>query len=84
MSDTIKLGGPPSPQGRKFHLASIPEARQAVADLINDRNDEAIDDGKYRSLVWGLSQLLAFFRLEKDIEIESRLEAIEAALEARR
>ena len=86
MRETVKLRsteGSPHPPTR-FELDTIPQARQAVADLINARNDEMVEDAKYRSLVWGLSQLLAFFRLEKDLQIEERLDELEAALEANR
>jgi hypothetical protein len=34
-------------------------------------------------LVWGLSQFLSAFRLERDLAIEERLDAIEAAIDRR-
>ena len=39
---------------------------------------------QFRDVVYGMSGLLAFFRLEADMQIEARLEAIEKTLEGQR
>ena len=56
-------------------------ARRSLARVIRMRFAGEIDTKRYRDLVYGLSTLLSYFRLDIDCEYERRLEAIETALE---
>jgi hypothetical protein len=48
-----------------------------MARLIRYRNEGKIADGDYKTLVWGLAQLLGYWKHEADLRIEDRLQAIE-------
>jgi hypothetical protein len=42
---------------------------------------DEIDEAKFRAMVYAFNSLLAFFKLDAELDIEARLEAIEKALE---
>ena len=48
-----------------------------MSRLIREHAKGKIEETVYKSLLWGLSQLIQYWRLEKDIEIEARLSALE-------
>ena len=64
---------------RRFNTAS--NARAALATLMRKREKSDIDDADYRALVYGLSQLLGYFKHIDDLKIEGRLDAIETRLQ---
>ncbi len=63
-------------------LKSYSEARNQLARLIKSFHQGEIEQGDFRALVYGFSALLQYFKYEKDIELEERIEKIEKALEA--
>ena len=52
-------------------------ARVALSSLIRKREKGLIEDADYRALVYGLSQLLGYFKHLDDVRLEERLEALE-------
>jgi hypothetical protein len=63
-------------------LKSYSDARKQLARLIKSFHQREIDQADFRALVYGFSALLQYFKHEKDIELEQRIEKIEDALEA--
>ena len=59
-------------------------ARVALSSLLRKREKHAIDDADFRSLTYGFSVLLGYFKHLDDMRVEERLDAIEAELERRR
>lgn len=55
--------------------------RKTMARLVRYRSTGKIDDSTYRALVWGLSQLLGYWKHETDQELLQRIEAIEERIQ---
>jgi hypothetical protein len=66
---------------RKLRLNTHVGARRTLARLLREYDNGAMESEKFRDLVYGLSKLLDYFRLERELEIEHRLEAIERRLD---
>jgi len=66
-----------------LRLRSATSTRQTFASVLRAYGRGEIPQDVYRQLVWGLSQFLSAFRLERDLAIEERLDAIEAAIDRR-
>ena len=62
---------------KKKYLTTPVKVRRYLNQLINDFNAEKQPDiSKYRALTYMLKAMLDCFQFEKDLEIESRIEAI--------
>lgn len=66
-----------------MQLDTIPEARAELAKLITLKHEAKMSDMDFRILAYGFQTLLTFLKAEKDMELEERIEAIEAKLEGR-
>ena len=55
-------------------------ARRTLARLIRAFHQDELDEKKFRALVYGFGTLLSYFKHSADLEIESRLEALEEQL----
>ena len=60
-----------------MRLNNANNARASLATLIRKREKDEIPDDDYRALVWGISQLLGYFKHIDDLRIEDRLDALE-------
>jgi len=84
MSDSVLTGKNNSNQSRgvpfTLRLRSVTSTRQTFARVLREYARGTIGQDEYRQLVWGLSQYLGALRLEKDTEIEARLQEIEDQL----
>lgn len=67
-----------------LRLGSVKACRQTLARLTREVGRGTIDGGLYRVLVWGISQMIAYWKLEKDLEIEQRIQRLEAIAEVQR
>lgn len=63
-----------------LRLRSPKATRQTFARIIREYGRGNLDERLYKSLVWGLSQYLGAFKIERELEIEKRLEEIEDQL----
>ena len=68
-------------ENSSLRLNSVINVRKSLAKVVRLYARGQLAEARFRSLCYGLSHLLAAFRLEKNIEIEERLKAIEAVLE---
>lgn len=68
----------------QLRLGSIKSCRQTMTRLVREYGAGKVDDGTYRAVIWGLGQLISYWRLETDLRIEDRIDAIEKALESRK
>lgn len=77
------LSGPaaPTPRLPRIALRTPKSARFTLARLIRYFHDHGGDIQKFRTMVYGLSELLRYFAFEKDSEIEARLDVIEKKIE---
>jgi len=66
---------------RKLWLSNLKNARRTLARLIKEyhENMEA-DTPRFRALVYAVKALVETFRIEKELEIEARLEEVERKL----
>ena len=63
-----------------LRLNNILNCRRSMARLIRLRARRQLDDKTFRSLVYGMSNLLSCFRTEKEIaDFDARLQALEDA-----
>ena len=65
---------------RRLRLNTPVNARKTLSRLIRLVDSGEIQDGRFRTLVYGMAKLLEYFRFEKDLEIEARLTEIERRL----
>jgi hypothetical protein len=61
-------------------LRTHDSARRTLASFIRAYRRGELDKDLYRGLVYGMSALLGYFKLESDLRIEERLDAVEAAI----
>ena len=78
MSETADSTGLETAQLR---LNTLENSRKSFARIIRMYSRGEIGRILFRDLAYGFTGFLSYWRLEKDTEIEARLEAIEAALE---
>lgn len=71
-----------SPTGApsQLRLNTPVNARKTLARIIRLYNDGEIDEQRAKTSAYLLTQLLGFFKFEADMEIERRLEELEARL----
>ena len=69
-------GGP-----AQLRLNTPQNARKTLARIVRLYNDGEIDEQRAKTTAYLLTQLLGFFKFEADMEIERRLEELEARLE---
>lgn len=63
-----------------LRLNTLQNTRRSLARLVRMRARAEIEDADYKSLVYGISHLAQFFKLETEQEYAKRLEAVEDAL----
>ena len=64
----------------RLPLRTIRESQRAVARIIRMRYQDEIDSAMYRDLVYGLNANLAHLKVQAELDIGARLDAIEEAL----
>mgnify|MGYP007123703269 CR=1 FL=1 len=65
----------------QLRLNTLENSRKSFARIIRLYARGELDRVLFRDLTYGFTGYLAYWKLEKDIEIESRLDAIEQAIE---
>ena len=65
----------------KLNLDSLSDTRISYADIIKAYASGEISENMGRALTYMLSQYLNYWRLEKDLEIEKRIQEIEKMLQ---
>lgn len=66
----------------QLRLGSPKTCRQTMSRIIREHAKGTIDGTTMRSLVWALGQILAYWRFERDGEIETRLARLEQIADA--
>ena len=61
----------------KPRLGSLKTTRQTMARLFREWAGGNVDDQDFRTGTWALSQIVGAYRVEKELEIETRLREIE-------
>lgn len=72
-----------APRGLKncqLRLNTLENSRQSLTRIIRMYTKGELDHEPYRDIVYGFAGLLAYWKLEKDCEIEKRLDRIEDTL----
>lgn len=64
----------------RINTADHNRARLALGRLIREYQREEIPSQTFRDIVYAMNLLLAYFRHASDLDIEQRLDAIEAIL----
>ncbi len=64
----------------QLRLNTPANARRSLARIIRMRAKDEITEADYKSIVYGISSMLGYFKLESDLRIEERIEALEARL----
>ena len=65
----------------KLRLNTIENSRKSLARLVRLRGRNEITDSDYRALVYGLSSLLAYWKLETDTAIQKDIEDLRQRIE---
>jgi len=64
-----------------MRLNTLENARKTYARFLRAYAAGIIPSGYFRDIVYGFSGFLQYWKLEKDIEIEERIEALEAKID---
>ena len=64
----------------RLDLKSVDATRRTIARLIRRYAAGNVDDGLYKGVLYGLQSYLSWYKLEKDLDVEKRLEELEARL----
>lgn len=67
---------------KRVTLNNLPNTRRSFARVIREYVDGKIDEGEARTLGYLFSKFLEYWKVEKDLELEQRLEELENKLEA--
>jgi hypothetical protein len=71
--------------GRGWGLSSLPACRRRLARLLSDIDNGTVDNlPKARTLIYGIAQVIACLKFEKELEIIGRIETLENDLETQR
>ncbi len=73
----VKGGGRPV----RLRLNSLPAARGSFSRLLRLRAAGRLDSSTFRDLCFGMSTLLSFWKLEADIALQEKMDALEKRLE---
>lgn len=66
----------------RLSIRTHEQGRRVLVRLLREfRRNEQPNVAKFRAEIYALSVVLQYFQFEKDVEIEKRIEAIEAQLE---
>lgn len=65
----------------QLRLNTLENCRRSYARIIREYEAGHIEDARARTLGYLMTGLLSYWKLEKDLEIEERLERIERSLE---
>jgi hypothetical protein len=68
----------------RFQVQTLPAARRSLARLVREYYFGNVEEARYRGTVYGLNALLAYYRLDAELSLETRLSAIEAAIGGKR
>lgn len=60
-----------------LRLNTLINSRKTLGRLLREFNAGKVQGEKFRTMVYGLSILLQYWKVEKEAELEERLEAIE-------
>lgn len=77
-----KDGAPPA-LPFQLRLGSVKACRQSMTRVIREYAKGRVDESLYRALIWGLSQLITYWKLEHDLQIEKRIDELERLMEAK-
>lgn len=64
----------------QLRLNSLENTRKTYARILRLYAKGGLDRELYRDLIYGLTGFLAYWKTEKDLEIEGRIAALEAAM----
>ena len=65
----------------KLRLNTPENCRKSLARIIRERGRNEIPDADYKSIIYGLSTLLSYWKLESELSIEKDLEEIKTDIE---
>lgn len=65
---------------QRLPLSSLRNARRSLARILEAFYRNQIDDAKARTMIYGISSMVAFFKAEQDADILKRLEALESSI----
>ena len=66
-----------------LRLGSVKSCRQSMTRIIREYSKGNIVDADYRALLWGLSQVIHYWKFERDIQIEQKIDEIREVLQDR-
>ena len=66
--------------GFDLRLRSLTSSRQSLARLLREHSRGTVPPALYRDLVWGMSQFLGYLKESQAQDLETRLSALETAL----
>ena len=74
----------PSPQevlGFDLRLGNVKGCRNTQARILREFAKGHISEGFFKALTYGVQSQIGWFKLEKELEIEARLDALEERLQ---
>lgn len=66
----------------RLNLSTLEATRKSYSRVLRAYARRELDTEYFRALIYGLTGLLNYWKTEKDLEIEKRIEEIEKRLEA--
>jgi hypothetical protein len=76
-------GNKPAGGIRELRLNTLENTRKSFARVIREFHAGRMEAGHARTLTYMLSHFLGYWKLEKEMQIEQRLEAVEQVLQER-
>ena len=65
---------------KQFRLNSVENCRKSIGRLVKARFNDEIGDITFKSMIHGLNVMVSYWKLEKEISYEQRLDELEAIL----
>ncbi len=79
----MSLNGTEENRIPQLRLNTLVNSRKSLTRIIRLFNAGNIAEAKFRALIYGFANLLQYWKVEKDLEIEKRIEAIEDIVNAK-
>lgn len=68
------------PQKKRLNLKDTAAARGSLCALMRQYHNKQIDHTTFKNMIYGYSKLLEYFKHHHEIELDKRIEALEAVI----
>ena len=65
----------------RLTLNTLENSRRTLGRILREFHNGKMEERKFRAIMYGLGKFLEYWKLEKELDLEKRIQAIEEALD---